>query len=75
MYMAFFDLEKAIDRVPRHVIWLAFRKLDIDVWLVLLMQSMYENVRSRVPAGCNLSEEFSVKVGIHQVLAWAPYCS
>ena len=30
------------------------------------MQSMYENARSRGHIGCNLSEEFSVKVGIHQ---------
>ena len=27
---------------------------------------MYENVRSIVCVGCKLSEEFSVKVGVHQ---------
>ena len=31
-----------------------------------LIQSMYENVRSRVHVGCNLSEAFSLKVGVHQ---------
>ena len=32
----------------------------------LSCSSMYENARSRVGVGCNLNEEFSVKVDIHQ---------
>ena len=40
LYMAFVDLEKAFDRVPRDVIWWAMRKLGIDEWLVRLVQSM-----------------------------------
>ena len=48
LYMAFVDLEKAFDRVPRDVIWWAMRKLGIDEWLVHLVQSMYKDVRSRV---------------------------
>ena len=48
LYMAFVDLEKAFDRVPRDVIWWAMRKLGIDEWLVRLVQSMYKDVRSRV---------------------------
>ena len=64
--MAFVDLEKAFDRVSRRVIWWALRKLSVDEWLLQLIQSMYENARSRVHVGCNLSEQFSVKVGVHQ---------
>ena len=48
LYMAFVDLEKAFDRVPRDVIWWEMRKLGIDEWLVRLVQSMYKDVRSRV---------------------------
>ena len=39
VYMAFVDLEKAFDRVPRDVIWWAMRKLGIVEWLVRLVQS------------------------------------
>ena len=46
--MAFVDLEKAFDRVPRKLIRWAMRKLDVDEWTVKLVQGMYENVRSRV---------------------------
>ena len=46
--MAFMELEKAFDRVPRKLIWWAMRKLDVDEWTVKLVQGMYENERSRV---------------------------
>ena len=66
VYMAFVNLENAFNGVPRRAIWWALCKLSIDEWLVRLIQSMYENARSRMHVGCNLSEEFSVRVGFHQ---------
>ena len=48
LYMAFVDLEKAFDRVPRKVIWWALRKLGVEEWIVRLVQGMYANARSRV---------------------------
>ena len=41
LYMAFVDLEKAFDRVPRKVVWWALRKLGVDEWIVGLVQGMY----------------------------------
>ena len=72
LYMAFVDLEKAFDRVPRDVIWWAMRKLGIDEWLVRLLQSMYKDVRSRVRVGDGYSEEFGVGVGVHQGSVLSP---
>ena len=62
LYVAFVDLEKAFDRVPRKVIWWALRKLGVDVWIVHLVQGMYSNARSHVHVGVGYSEEFEVKV-------------
>ena len=72
LYMAFIDLEKAFDRVPRDVIWWAMRKLGIDEWLVRLVQSMYKDVRSRVRVGEGYSEDFGVGVGVHQGSVLSP---
>ena len=58
LYMAFVDLEKAFDRVPRKVIWWALRKLCVDEWIVRLVQGMYSNARSRVHIG----EEYSARI-------------
>ena len=72
LYMAFVDLEKAFDQVPRDVIWWAMRKLGIDEWLVRLVQSMYKDVRSRVRVGDGYSEEFGAGVGVHQGSVLSP---
>ena len=46
LYMAFVDLEKAFDQVPWKIIWWALRKLDVEEWIVRLVQGMYANVWS-----------------------------
>ena len=70
--MAFIDLEKAFSRVPRKVIWWALRKLGVEEWIVRLVQEMYANARSRVHIGEGNSEEFEVKVGVHQGSVLSP---
>ena len=72
LYMAFVDLEKAFDLVPRTVIWWALRKLGVDEWIVHLVQGMYSSARSHVRVGEGYSEEFEVKVGVHQGSVLSP---
>ena len=72
LYMAFVDLEKVFDRVPRKVIWWALRKFGVEKWIVTLVQRMYANARSRVRVGEGYSEEFEVKVGVHQGSVLSP---
>ena len=72
LYMAFVDLEKASDQVPRKVIWWVLRKLGVNEWIVRLVQGMYSNARSHVRVGEGYSEEFEVKVGVHQGSVLSP---
>ena len=55
--MAFVDLEKAYDRVPRKVFYWVLRKLGVEEWIVGLVQGMYANAWSRVHVGEGYSEE------------------
>ena len=72
LYMAFVDLEKAFDRVPRKVMCRALRKLGMEEWIVRLVQGMYANARSHVHVGDEYSEEFEVKVHVHQGSVLSP---
>ena len=64
--MAFVDLEKAFNRVPRKVLWWALRFVGVLEWLVKVVQAMYVGTRSRTHLNSSFSEEFEVKVGVHQ---------
>ena len=66
MYMCFVDLEKAFDRVPRRVVEWAMRKAGLPEILVKAVMSLYEGVETKFRVESGLSEEFSVKVGVHQ---------
>ena len=47
----------------------------MDEWIVRLVQGMYSNARSRVRVGEGYSEEFEVKVGVHQGSLLSPLFS
>ena len=67
--MAFVDLEKAFDWVPREVVWWALRKLKVDGWIVVVLKSMYDNVMTEVKIIGKLSKAFEVRVHQSSVLS------
>ena len=72
IYMCFVDLEKTFDRVPRRVLEWAMRKKGLPEILVKAVISLYEGAETKVRVGSGLSEEFSVKVGVHQGFVLSP---
>jgi hypothetical protein len=40
LYIAFVDLEKAFNRVPRKVLWWALRSLGVEEWAVKIIQAI-----------------------------------
>ncbi len=70
--MAFVDLEKTFDRVPREVVWLALRKLGVDEWIVSVIKSIYENATTAVKVNGRLSKAFVVRVRVHQGSVLSP---
>ena len=70
LYMCFVYLEKAFDRVLRKVLEWAMRKKGIPNVFVRPVMSLYEGAISRVRL---YSEEFEVKVGMHQGSVLSPF--
>ena len=73
LYMCFVDLEGAFDRVPRNVFEWAMRKKGIPEILVRSVMSLYEGAKTRVIVDFELSDEFEVKVGMHQGYVLSPF--
>lgn len=66
LYHVFVDLEKAFDRVPRGAIRWALRRQGVPEKLIVLVMALYERTKSRVNCAAGLSEEFDIRVGVHQ---------
>ena len=74
LWMAFVDLEKASDRVPREVLWWALRHVEVEEWMINVIKSLYEGVTTAVKRNGEESESFEVKVGVNSVLAYSVKC-
>ena len=66
LHDAFVDLQKTFDRIPREVVRWALRKLEVEECLVKAVMIMYKKARTIVKMKHGNSEEFEVKVGVHQ---------
>ena len=58
------DLEKAYDNIDRHVMWQMLRVYGVGGKLLKAVQSFYEDRRSCVRLGNDVSVWFPVNVGL-----------
>ena len=70
--MAFVDLEKAFDRVPREVLWWTLKKMNVPEKLLEVIKAMYCHAKTAVRTQNGIGDEFEVKVGVHQDSALSP---
>ena len=70
--MAFVDLEKAFDHVPREVVWWALRKVGVNEWLVNVIKAMCVGNTAAMLMKGQVSAEFEVKVGVHHGSVLSP---
>ena len=72
LQLAFIDMEKAYDHVPRDLIWWALRKKQVPEQYVHIIQDMYSGASSTVWTSCGDSAAHPVTVGVHQGSALSP---
>ena len=66
MALAFVDLEKAFDTVPRKMAMATLRWMGAPESEVKMVEAMYENTTGRVVVGSGMSNEFQVNIGLRQ---------
>ena len=72
VWIAFVDLEKVFNRVPRQVVRYALRVVGVDEWIVKVIQATYVGVTTTIRLRDGESKEFGVKVGVHQGSVLSP---
>jgi hypothetical protein len=71
--MVFTDLEKAYDNIPRNVLWWALEKHKVPAKYITLIRDIYDNVVISVRTSDGGTDDFSIKIGLHQGSALSPY--
>ena len=66
MALAFVDLEKAFDTVPRKMAVATLGWMGAPESEVRMVEAMYENTKGRVVVGSGMSNEFQVTIGLRQ---------
>ena len=72
-YIAFVDLEKAYDRVPRDLVLWCLRKRGITEKMVRVVASLYHHCVTNIRCGAGESMPFTFKIGLHQGSAMSPF--
>ena len=72
LHLAFLDLEKAFDRVPHDVIWLALRDHGIPEHLISWVKLLHKEPTSCVQTAAGKTNDFSITVGVHQGSTLSP---
>uniref|UniRef100_A0A914XIS3 Reverse transcriptase domain-containing protein n=1 Tax=Plectus sambesii TaxID=2011161 RepID=A0A914XIS3_9BILA len=72
LHLAFLDMEKVYDRVPRTLIWWALRKKNVPEAYIRIIQDMYAAAETTVRTPCGQTAAFPVAVGVHQGSALSP---
>ena len=73
LHMVFIDLEKAYDKIPRNVMWWALEKHKVPAKYITLIKDMYDNVVTSVRTSDVDTDDFPIKIGLHQGSALSPY--
>nr|CDJ90329.1 RNA-directed DNA polymerase (reverse transcriptase) domain containing protein [Haemonchus contortus] len=72
-YLAFLDLEKAFDRLPRQVLWRVLRNRKVPEHLISLMKDMYDGSTTTIRTPHGQTGAIDVTVGVHHRSALIPF--
>ncbi|GKB93257.1 retrovirus-related pol polyprotein LINE-1 [Tanacetum coccineum] len=73
LHMAFLDLEKVYDSIPRELVWRTLIDKGAPGRYLRVLRDMYEGAKTRVRTSMGDTKFFPIEVGLHQGSAISPY--
>ena len=73
LFLTFVDLENAYDRVPRDLVYWCLRSRGVPEKLVRLVEATYHGTSKVVRTMHGRTDEFPIKVGLHQGSGLSPF--
>ena len=73
LFLAFVDLEKAYDRVPRDLVYWCLRRRRVPEKLVRLVKATHHGASTAVRTTNGRTDEFPIIVGLHQGSGLSPF--
>lgn len=71
-HLAFIDLEKAYDSVPRNKLWKILTEIGLNKTLIRIMQLMYKESTAQIKIGNKLHSKFKTSKGLRQGCSISP---
>lgn len=72
VHLAFIDLKKAYDTVPRKELWKAMERLDIPITLTNAMKTLYRNNKIHIKVGNKIVNSLTTSKGLLQGCPTSP---
>jgi hypothetical protein len=72
LYMAFVDMTKAYDSIPRHALWCVLRAYGVHDKLVQLLTDMHTGTQAAIKLAGRSGEWFDISTGVRQGCVIAP---
>src|SRR6266498_2244193 len=66
-------LEKSYDKIPRNIMWWALEKYKVPTKYITLVKDMYHDVVTCMRTCDGDTDDFLIKIGLHQGSALSPY--
>jgi hypothetical protein len=74
LHMVFIDLEKTYDKMSKNVMWWVLQKHKVSVMYITFIKDIYDDVMINVQTSDGDTNDFPIKIGLHQRSALIPYC-
>lgn len=74
VHLAFIDLEKALNHIPRELIWQALQTQLVPEYYIKIFKEIYHKIKTGAHSSAGVDPKFPIKIRIPQGSTLNPMC-